>query len=148
MTPSTRRPADTRGLTPVVGRLPHAGMGPGARSRCEPHTGEESWENNQPDHQAGRRAPKARPNRPHHQEDQMDQYDTHCKQHACRCDHRICYRGWIDTPPETTPPTTQPCPLCREDLTRRLARRERARAKGYPIEALHRLIDERDNAAA
>lgn len=73
----------------------------------------------------------------------MDQYDTHCKQPGCTCDHRACYRGWIDSPIETTPPTTTPCPICRDDLTGRLARRERARAKGYPIEALHRLIDDR-----
>jgi hypothetical protein len=78
----------------------------------------------------------------------MDTFDTHCKQSQCKCDHRICYRGWIDTALDTNPPTTEPCPICREDLTRRLAKRERARASGYPIEALYRIIDDRDNKSA
>ena len=112
-------------------------------------TGEESWENNQPNHH--RRdggPPKARPNRPNHTEDPMDKYDPHCKQPQCKCNHLDCYRGWIDTPIVSTNQTTEPCPTCRPDLTRRLAKRERARAGGYPIEALYRIIDDRDHTAA
>jgi len=65
----------------------------------------------------------------------MSNYDTHCTRSGCGCDHVNCYRGWIDNTKGTWP-----CMYCREELTGRLMRADQARAKGYPQEAISRII--------
>lgn len=62
-------------------------------------------------------------------------YESHCRRTGCVCDHTICFRGWIDTHYETTP-----CSYCRQDTYQRWYAREQARAKGYPLEALQRIM--------
>ena len=62
-------------------------------------------------------------------------YDAHCAKTGCGCEHTQCYKGWINH--------TQgvwPCMYCREDLTGRLMRAAQAREKGYPQEAISRII--------
>lgn len=62
-------------------------------------------------------------------------YDGHCRKPGCTCEHTYCYRGWVDTDR-----TTRPCGDCRADTYMRWLRREEARQKGYPDEALGRIM--------
>ena len=72
----------------------------------------------------------------------QDQLDAHCKRGGCRCDHLECYQGW-NTHDETT---AAPCQYCRPSLHERLWKAQAARAKGYPTEAVHRILRTVDNA--
>ena len=62
-------------------------------------------------------------------------YDSHCAKPGCSCEHTQCYKGWIEHSAGVWP-----CMYCREDLTGRLMRVAQARDKGYPQEALSRII--------
>ena len=62
-------------------------------------------------------------------------YDAHCAKTGCNCEHTTCHKGWIDNTKGTWP-----CMYCREDLTGRLMRAAQARDKGYPPEAISRII--------
>ena len=64
----------------------------------------------------------------------MNNYDAHCEQPGCICDHTKCYKGWIDNTVGTWP-----CMYCRENLLTRMMNRDTAKAKGYPQPALHRI---------
>lgn len=64
-------------------------------------------------------------------------YDGHCRRKDCRCDHTICYRGWVDN---INGNDTIPCQYCRAHLHRRWYEAARARAKHYPIEAIHSIL--------
>jgi hypothetical protein len=62
-------------------------------------------------------------------------YDAHCAKTGCQCEHTQCYKGWINHNAGVWP-----CMYCREDLTGRLMRAGQARDKGYPQEAISRII--------
>ena len=62
-------------------------------------------------------------------------YSAHCRRSGCTCDHLVCYMGWRDTDKDTTP-----CHYCRPQTFERWHKREQARAKGYPLEALSRIM--------
>lgn len=42
--------------------------------------------------------------------------DSHCGRSGCGCEHRVCYRGWIDLNDRTGP-----CSNCRADLAELIA---------------------------
>jgi hypothetical protein len=69
-----------------------------------------------------------------------DAYDTHCRKPGCTCQHIDCHRGWRDTEPTAAKQETSPCERCRPDTHRRWLDREAARIKGYPGEALERIM--------
>ena len=73
----------------------------------------------------------------------MTDHENHCRRPGCTCGHVVCFRGWIDN--EAKHETT-PCETCRPDTHRRWLRREQARAKGYPLEALGRIMQAKVNA--
>ena len=60
--------------------------------------------------------------------------DAHCRKPNCNCGHVICYRGWIDTD------HTSPCQFCRPDTHERWLMACQARQKGYPLEAVNRIL--------
>lgn len=60
--------------------------------------------------------------------------DAHCRKPGCDCGHVICYRGWIDTD------HTSPCQFCRPDTHERWLMACQARQKGYPLEAVNRIL--------
>ena len=62
-------------------------------------------------------------------------YDAHCAKPGCGCEHTQCYKGWVNHTAGVWP-----CLYCREDLTGRLMRAAQARDKGYPQEAISRII--------
>ena len=64
-------------------------------------------------------------------------YDSHCRKPACTCHHTSCYRGWRDT---TDAHTTAPCLDCRPATYERWLKAQEARAKGYPAEAVARMM--------
>ena len=64
-----------------------------------------------------------------------NKYDAHCRRPGCNCDHTICYQGWRDQDYSTTP-----CAYCRVQTFERWHARENARSKGYPLEALGRIM--------
>jgi hypothetical protein len=64
-----------------------------------------------------------------------NKYDAHCRRPGCNCDHTICYQGWRDQDYSTTP-----CSYCRVHTFERWHARENARSKGYPLEALGRIM--------
>jgi hypothetical protein len=66
--------------------------------------------------------------------------EAHCRKPGCLCQHADCYRGWRDSPLGAPRADTTPCERCRPDTHRRWLNREAARAKGYPPEALHRIM--------
>ena len=65
-----------------------------------------------------------------------DQYDCHCTKPGCGCDHARCYKGWVDNDNNTT----MPCLYCREETLSRLMRAAQAKEKGYPQEAVNRIM--------
>ena len=65
-----------------------------------------------------------------------NKYDSHCTQPGCGCEHKHCYRGWVDSENNTT----YPCMYCREDLTGRLMRATQAKHGGYPQAAISRIM--------
>ena len=65
-----------------------------------------------------------------------DQYDAHCTRPGCGCDHARCYKGWVDNDNNTT----MPCLYCREETLSRLMRAAQAKDKGYPQEAVNRIM--------
>lgn len=69
----------------------------------------------------------------------MNDHEAHCRRHACPCDHTACYRGWRDHHPTGT----TPCDQCRPDTYRRWTRREEARHRGWPSDALQRIMQAR-----
>ena len=64
------------------------------------------------------------------------QYDAHCTKPGCGCDHARCYKGWVDNDNNTT----MPCLYCREETLSRLMRAAQAKEKGYPQEAVNRIM--------
>jgi hypothetical protein len=69
--------------------------------------------------------------------------DAHCRRPGCHCDHVICYRGWIDTTETVNGrehDVTNPCQYCRPSLHERHWKAQAALAKGYPGEAVHRIL--------
>jgi hypothetical protein len=62
-------------------------------------------------------------------------YDNHCARPGCGCEHTTCDRGWINHSKGAWP-----CMYCREDLTGRLMRAAQAKDKGYPQDAISRII--------
>jgi hypothetical protein len=67
-------------------------------------------------------------------------YDAHCRKPGCLCQHIDCHRGWRDAPLTAAKADTVPCSTCRPDTHRRWLDREAARLKGYPGEALERIM--------
>ena len=65
-----------------------------------------------------------------------DQYDAHCAKPGCGCDHACCFKGWVDNDNNTT----MPCLYCREETLSRLMRAAQAKDKGYPQEAVNRIM--------
>ena len=65
-----------------------------------------------------------------------DQYDAHCAKPGCGCDHARCYKGWVDSDNHTT----MPCMYCREETLSRLMRATQAKDRGYPQEAISRIM--------
>ena len=65
-----------------------------------------------------------------------DQYDSHCTKPGCGCDHARCYKGWVDNDNNTT----MPCLYCREETLSRLMRAAQAKDKGYPQDAINRIM--------
>ena len=63
-------------------------------------------------------------------------YDSHCAKPGCPCEHTQCYKGWVDNQAGHT----RPCMYCREELTGRLMRATIARGKGYPPDAISRIM--------
>ena len=78
----------------------------------------------------GRMAANARGNKMH----TPIEIDAHCRKPGCNCGHVICYRGWIDTD------QTSPCQFCRPETHERWLMACQARQKGYPVEAVHRIL--------
>lgn len=69
--------------------------------------------------------------------------DAHCRTTGCHCDHVICYRGWIDTTEILNGrehDVTNPCQYCRPSLHERHWKAQAASLKGYPGEAVHRIL--------
>lgn len=75
--------------------------------------------------------------------------DAHCRRPGCHCDHVICYRGWIDLVEQRNGrdhDVANPCQYCRPQLHDRHWRAQAAKAKGYPGEAVQRILREPANA--
>jgi hypothetical protein len=75
--------------------------------------------------------------------------DAHCRRSGCHCDHVICYRGWIDLVEHRDGrdhAVANPCQYCRPQLHERHWKAQAAKAKGYPGEAVHRILREPTNA--
>lgn len=64
-------------------------------------------------------------------------YDSHCRKAGCRCSHRACYRGWRDEPDKHS---TTPCMDCRPETYERWLKAQEARAKGFPAEAVSKVM--------
>ena len=63
-------------------------------------------------------------------------YSAHCRRPGCPCTHDGCYRGWRDR----ANGSTIPCQPCRPATYSRWTRAQEARLKGYPVEAINRII--------
>lgn len=112
-------------------------MGLAQRRRCGAERLEDEAGNYQP-HQERRASPigQSSNDATHTQGETMQSdYDAHCTRKACHCNHVQCYKGWIDTDKGTTP-----CQYCRGNTHERWLKREQARHKGYPLEALSRIM--------
>lgn len=63
-------------------------------------------------------------------------YSAHCRRTGCPCQHDTCFRGWRDQEDGRA----MPCNLCRPTTHSRWIRAQEARHKGYPVEAVNRIM--------